>query len=86
MLKHFHTSRGLLLEWLDHLQVATATPDVDTLPKGMLPLVYHVMFQTAHSPRRRRVVSAIGSSVHVLLPPNMTTILKFSPDPNTVAV
>ena len=44
------------------------------------------MFQTAHSPRWRRVVAAIGSPINSLLPPNMTTILKFGPDPNTVAV
>ena len=64
----------------------TAAPEVHTLPKGMFLLVYHVMFQTAHSPRWRRVVSAIGSPASSLCPPNMTTILKFGPDPNTVAV
>ena len=41
---------------------------------------------TAHSPRWRRVVSAIRFPPHSLFPPNMTTILKFDPDPNTVAV
>ena len=40
------------------------------------------MFQTAHSPRWRRVVSAVGSPKTILLPPNMTNILKFGPDPN----
>ena len=64
----------------------TAAPEVDTSPKGMFLLVYHVMFQTAHSPRWRRVVSATGSPQSLLFPPNMTTILKFGPDPNTVAV
>ena len=41
---------------------------------------------TAHSPRWRRVVSAIRPPRNFFFPPNMTTILNFGPDPNTVAV
>ena len=57
-------------------------PNIGTWAKWMFLL----MFQTAHSPRWRRVVSAIESPTNSLLPPNITSILKFGPDPNTLAV
>ena len=72
------TDDGLLLEWTDHLQFAGAV--IGALPTFLL------MFQTAYSPRWRRVVSAIEAPASFLFPPNTTTILKFGPDPNTVAV
>ena len=76
----------LLFLYCSHLRWTANKQDIDTLPKGMFLLVYPVMFQTTHSPRWRRVVSAIRSPKNFLIPPNRTTILKFGPDPNTVAV
>ena len=71
--------------------------DLTTFKLPLLPLIealhqshclcFRNMFLTIiYSPRWRKVVWTIGSSENFLFPPNMTTILKFGPDPNTVAV